>query len=126
MPGVQEVVGDMCRFGLRHSDTGGPVRKRSWFATTSPEIARRLQKKCLGNHRHEHVMGKAAKAAGSYTKAFAKQVVLGLTETVKRKEPGRWATWARKAGTTFGILAVDRSQDDELDKGRWSDASDGH
>ena len=63
-------------------------------------------------------MGKAAKAAGSYTKAFAKQVVHGLSETVNRKEPGRWTTWARKAGTAFGILAVKKGDlDDELDKG---------
>ena len=44
MKGVHEVIGDMCRFGLRHAVTGGPVRKRSWFATASPEIAVRLQK----------------------------------------------------------------------------------
>ena len=39
-----------------------------------------------------------------------------FSESVKRKEPGRWATCARRAGTAFGIMTVD-PDDEELDKG---------
>ena len=51
-------------------------------------------------------MGKAAKVAGNYTTAFARQVLLGLADTVKRKEPGRWAKWSRQAGIALGVYAV--------------------
>ena len=63
--GVELVEVDMCDFGIVASDEFGEalVRKRTKILTNSPEIARRVARRCSGDHRHVHLIGGKAKRA---------------------------------------------------------------
>ena len=52
--GVSRVVSDMCVYGMEQEDERGRalVKKPTAFMTNSPEIARRLNQRCVGGHRH--------------------------------------------------------------------------
>jgi hypothetical protein len=71
---------DMCDFGLTASDEYGEalVRKRTKVLTNSPEVARRIARKCTGDHRHVHLIGGRAKRAQLYPRAFSQAVCEGI------------------------------------------------
>ena len=39
-------ISDMCRFGLRHPQSGRPIKKPTWWLTNAPEIAWELNMTC--------------------------------------------------------------------------------
>ena len=77
---VELVEIDMCDFGLTASDEFGEalVRKRTKMLTNSPEVARRVARKCTGDHRHVHLVGGRAKRAQLYPRAFSRAVCEGV------------------------------------------------
>ena len=83
-PGVFEVVGDMCQFGLRTTG-GGFARKRSRFLTNSWEIAQEISKLCPGTHVHTPLVGGKAKATEQYTPEFCRAVCRGLLKEKRHR-----------------------------------------
>ena len=55
-PNVVYTKADQCQYGLR-GESGQPQRKRTGFATNSPEIAKALDALCPGDHQHEVIIG---------------------------------------------------------------------
>ena len=78
--GVELVEVDMCDFGMVASDEFGEalVRKRTKILTNSPEIARKVARRCSGDHRHVHLIGGKAKRAQLYPRAFSRAVCEGV------------------------------------------------
>jgi hypothetical protein len=54
---VELIEVDMCSFGMAANDEHGEalVRKRTKILTNSVEVARRVERKCTGDHRHVHL-----------------------------------------------------------------------
>ena len=67
---VELVEVDMCSFGMKAADAEGVsealVRKRTKVMTNSTEVARRIARKCSGDHVHTHLIGGKAKRAQLY------------------------------------------------------------
>ena len=77
---VELVEVDMCNFGMESEDDGGKglVRKRTKILTNSPEVARRVARKCTGDHRRVNLIGGRAKRAQLYPRAFSRAVCEGV------------------------------------------------
>ena len=77
---VELVEVDMCDFGMVASDEFGEalVRKRTKVLTNASEVARRIARKCNGQHRHVHLVGGRAKRAQLYPRAFSREVCEGI------------------------------------------------
>ena len=77
---VELVEVDMCDFGMTATDEFGEalVRKRTKILTNAPEVARRVARKCTGDHRHVHLIGGRAKRAQLYPRAFSRAVCDGI------------------------------------------------
>ena len=77
---VELVEVDMCDFGMTASDEYGEalVRKRTKVLTNSSEVAKRIARKCNGQHRHVHLIGGKAKRAQLYPRAFNRAVCEGV------------------------------------------------
>ena len=70
---VELVEVDMCNSGMMSSDAEGEglVRKRTKILTNSPEVAKRVERRCSGDHRHVNRIGGRAKRAQIYLRAFS-------------------------------------------------------
>eukprot|EP00972_Heterocapsa_arctica_P060374 8904351-Heterocapsa_arctica.AAC.1 len=68
IPGVIATVADQCQYGLTSVDAEGPgaARKTTRFLTNSTHIARELDKRCPGDHRHVQLINGRAAAAQKY------------------------------------------------------------
>ena len=77
---VELVDVDMCDFGMTASDELGEalVRKRTKVLTNSAEVAKRIARRCDGQHRHVHLIGGKAKRAQLYPRAFSRAVCEGV------------------------------------------------
>ena len=82
---VELVIVDMCDFGMVSTNKYGEalVRKRTKILTNSPEVARRVARKCSGDHVHTHLMNGKAKRAQLYPRAFSKAVCEGIAAQKK-------------------------------------------
>ena len=79
---------DQCMTGLR-GPVGGLIRKRTWFLTSSEEVAEELKLfQCSGDHEHEWCIGgkKITAPAGHYSPALSAAIVNGL----ERQRGGLW------------------------------------
>merc|ERR1712004_296309 len=83
---LHHVVGHMCQFNMMQEDNEGLglVKKPTGFLTNAPCIARRLDKKCSGMHRHITLVNGRAKAAEVYPDKLCRQIVLGLMDQMKQ------------------------------------------
>ena len=67
--GVIICEADQCMYGLKTWDSEGrlvPAKKRTKFMTNSEGIARRLQRRCPGKHRHQQLVSGRAQSAARY------------------------------------------------------------
>ena len=95
--GVQRVVGDQCRYGLKikHGDEVGLARKRPGFLTNSSRIARALCKKCP-NRRiqkvHDHIILESGrtKAAQVYPPELCHAICKGLEDQLEADQKGQF------------------------------------
>ena len=85
-PGVYVCYIDMCAYGMQVKD--GPNRKPTMWITNSWYIARELQRRCNGNHRHEALMGGKAALAQVYPERLCKAIVRGLKKHLRSKDGG--------------------------------------
>ena len=77
---VQTTVLDMCRFGMQAVDRDGPglVRKSTQVVSDVEELISILSQRCLGAHRHVHLVGGKARAAAIYPEKLCNAVVKGV------------------------------------------------
>ena len=80
MHGVERIVADMCCFGMKSSDKEGIglVKKPTGFLTNAECIARELSQRCVGGHRHVHLIGGKASAAEVYPYDLCCAILVGL------------------------------------------------
>ena len=84
--GVDTITTQICSFGMTASDEHGEalVCKSTKSLTSSVEVARRVERKCTGDHRHVHLIAGKAKRAQLYPRAFSRAVCEGIAAE-KRK-----------------------------------------
>ena len=87
---VELIEVDMCSFGMAANDEYGEalVRKRTKILTNSIEVARRVERKCTGDHRHVHLIAGKAKRAQLYPRAFSRAVCEGIAAEKRRHALG--------------------------------------
>ena len=70
----------MCDSEMMSSDAEGEglVRKRTKILTNSGEVARRVARKCLKDHRHVNLIGGRAKNAQLFPRAFSRAFCEGI------------------------------------------------
>ena len=91
-PGVQVVVGDMCRWGMkvasdeRNEGDAKLVKKPTKWMTNSPLLAKLLQARCSGDHEHQRLEGSnLTEKAASYPIPLVKST-LGVVRQLKRNK----------------------------------------
>ena len=91
-PGVQVVIGDMCRWGMkvaseeRNEDAAKLVKKPTKWMTNSPLLAKLLQARCSGDHEHQCLeRSNLTKKAASYPIPLVKSI-LGVVRQLKRNK----------------------------------------
>ena len=75
-PAVHTVEAHMCAFGMRSKDKHGEgfAMNPTRFLTNSIEMAKALNRRCLGGHRHVHLMEGQVRAAAIYPKELCRTV----------------------------------------------------
>lgn len=75
---------DQCQYGLRGD--GGPHRKATGFATNDENIHEKLQRRCRGEHEHEHIIGGTrSKKCQEYPEELLQSILRGYQRTVKEQ-----------------------------------------
>eukprot|EP00435_Cladocopium_sp_Y103_P041502 s1054_g11.t1 len=69
LEGVQKLECDMCMYGMNVTGEG-LNRKSTGLLCNSPEVSRRLSRRCDGSHRHVALMGGLAQRAQKYPEEF--------------------------------------------------------
>ena len=89
LSGVVSCIIDMCAYGMTSTDERGKgrVKKPTRLLTNSQCIARRLQRRCSGTHRHVHLVNGRAKACQTYPAGLCKAICEGIEEQ-KRVDEG--------------------------------------
>ncbi|CAK9088844.1 unnamed protein product [Durusdinium trenchii] len=81
-PNVVYTKADQCQYGLR-GESGQPQRKRTGFATNSPEIAKALNILCPGNHQHEVIIGcNKSKKAQIYPEGLREAILAAYSRSI--------------------------------------------
>ena len=75
-PGVYVCNTDLCQYGMKVREL--PNKKATRWITNSKYVAMELQRRCNGEHIHEHLMGGLAKFAAIYPKELCQVIVRGL------------------------------------------------
>ncbi len=76
---------DQCQYGLRGSN-GELHRKATGFATNDENIHSLLQRRCNGEHTHEHIIGgNRSKKSQEYPQQLIQCILQGYQNTVKEK-----------------------------------------
>ena len=73
LPGAMLVTTDLCNFGMMIQDMHGPglVKKPTKFMTNSVHIAKWLDVRCQGGHRHVQLIGGRAKQCEVYPSSLS-------------------------------------------------------
>ena len=84
-PSVKRIVSHMCAFGMMQEKDGIEmlVKKPTAFMTNSDEMAKRLSRKCEGEHRHVVLIGGRAKRAEIYPEELCREILIGLVNQMK-------------------------------------------
>ncbi|CAK9020396.1 unnamed protein product [Durusdinium trenchii] len=81
-PNVVYTKADQCQYGLR-GESGQPQRKRTGFATNSPEIAKALNALCPGDHQHEVIIGgNKSKKAQIYPEGLREAILAAYSRSI--------------------------------------------
>ena len=83
--GVETIIGDQCMYGLVTMTGNGkqPARKRTRFMSNAPEILKRLSRRCLGEHQHQHLVSGRARGAAEYPDDLCRAICQGY---IKQRE----------------------------------------
>lgn len=83
-PRVLNVRSDQCEYGLYTRDSSGQLRlakKPTRWATSSPQMAARLSKRCSRTHTHEPLLAGKAKAAEDCSDQLILEILRGMRDT---------------------------------------------
>ena len=82
LPRSTVVQSDLCGFGMTSQDMHGPglVKKPTKFMTNSHHVAKWLEVKCTGDHRHVQLIGGRAKACEIYPTKLCEAMLRGLKD----------------------------------------------
>jgi hypothetical protein len=85
--GVGGVVAHMCQFGMETRSGSGslPALKPTRFLSSAPEILKRLERKCRGEHSHQRLSGGRASAAAVYPPALCRAILEGIDAQLRRE-----------------------------------------
>ena len=82
LPGVKDVVCDMCCFNLQGRQ-GGLMKKPTRWLSNCAEVLEMLDARCPGDHEHEECMGPNTRLGQVYTYELAHAVVHGLQRSLR-------------------------------------------
>ena len=105
---VECCLGHSCQFGLTNN-SGGLVRRSTWWVSSGPELDASLNLQCAADHccSADHFAHYA-----NWSAPTASAVLLGFTQTLERKEPGRLLGLCRSLDhrvRAAGVFATDQS-----------------
>ena len=95
LQGLAKVQCDQCQYGLKHPQTGEPIKKRTQFVG-QPQVVKHLAKQCPGDHAHAHIEGSVhvgdmsvslATWCGAYPPALCRAMLQGATEFLQEPPP---------------------------------------
>ena len=108
-PRVTSVVSDQCEYGLLTPNADGvptPAKKPTRWMSTSPQMIKRLSRRCSKTHEHQHLVGGRAKAAEDYSLELVTDILRGIRDTADHEE--EWGDATEKelesAMVTAGLL----------------------
>ena len=119
-PGVHEVVGDQCRFGLQSPGENGklgPAKKATRFLSSAAGVLRALGRRCQGDHVHVQLLGgRRAAAAAVYPRGLCRAILRSI-EAQRRRERREPLGVARAQATGAGVYSLEeRTGEDEAVK----------
>ena len=81
---------NMCAFGMKARDEQGVglVSKPTRIMTSAHEVAKRVNRKCCGGHRHVHLVSGRARAAQVYPRELCERICEGISVQRKLEELG--------------------------------------
>jgi hypothetical protein len=85
LPGVYKVESPMCKWEMVAEDQQGVgyVRKDTCWLTNSPEMAKCIEGKCEGGHRHVHLINGRARAAQTYPPKLVSAILNGIRRELR-------------------------------------------
>ena len=92
--GLASVQCDQCQYGLKHPETGEPLRKRTKFMG-QPTVVKYLTRRCPGDHQHGQIEGSVhiddmsvslATWCGAYPPDLCRAILKGATEYLMELE----------------------------------------
>ena len=111
--GVQVCIIDMCAYGMRVRGKELNKKTTMWL-TNSDHIAKRLQRRCSGDHIHEPLTGGGAALAAVYPPLVCKALVGGLKRHLQEKYGNYVVAHEVTEVSTFAAPVVGE-EDDDLD-----------
>ena len=108
LPGVHCVVADQCQYGLTTPSEEDrnvmlPAMKPTRFMTSSPQMAKMLQKRCPKIHQHQQLVGGRCANAAFYPLGLIKAILRGIRNTAI-------ADGMSTAGSSEGATAIKAMQ----------------
>ena len=95
LQGLAKVQCDQCQYGLKHPESGEPIKKRTQFVG-QPQVVKYLARQCPGDHAHAHIEGSVhvgdmsvslATWCGAYPPALCRAMLQGATEFLQGSPP---------------------------------------
>ena len=112
LPGVARVRGDQCQFGLRVAPDEELSLKPTGFMLNSLHIAKKLAKRCNGEHQHCRLEGgHRTKLAEKYPPRLCQAIVQGLKEEVEA--PRMAQSWIMETTISPEVWAAEEEGEEE-------------
>ena len=85
LPAIYKVQSPMCKWKMISEDSQGLgyVRKETQWLINSPEVAKAIQGKCEGGHRHVHWINGRARAAQEYPPRLVSAILKGIENELR-------------------------------------------
>ena len=108
---VNVTVADQCMYGLvTKGPEGEPMsaKKPTQWASTSPQMLKRLSTRCDGSHSHQHLIGGRAAAAAYYPPKLISQILRGMRDTADAENVE--SLWTPEMGVAMVAAAMHHDQ----------------
>ena len=108
---VDVTVADQCMYGLVTKGPNGEemsAKKPTQWASTSPQMLKRLSTRCDGTHVHQHLIGGRAAAAAYYPPKLISQILRGMRDTADAEHVE--SPWTPEMGVAMVAAAMHHDQ----------------
>ena len=108
---VNVTVADQCMYGLVTKGPKGepmPAKKPTQWASTSPQMLKRLSVRCDKSHSHQHLISGRAAAAAYYPPKLISQILRGMRDTADAENVE--ALWTPEMGVAMVAAAMHHDQ----------------